>query len=145
MQFRSVIALVAFATAVTAAPCDSCDGGDSSDSGDSGKCSPNQELKCCTGLTNGLNLNILPALCLRRLLRGQWRAPELSHHPALSSSHFATASDDTRAMSSGEMMGDSVNGYVLLQLGGGSTLPASRCTHIVLGPRSGNYNIRLHR
>ncbi|KAB8274726.1 hypothetical protein BDV30DRAFT_85939 [Aspergillus minisclerotigenes] len=101
MQFRSVIALVAFATAVTAAPCDSCDGGDSGDSGDSGKCSPNQELKCCTGLTNGLNLNILPALCLRRLLRGQWRTPELSHHPALSSSHFATASNDTRAMSGG--------------------------------------------
>ncbi|KAB8249384.1 hypothetical protein BDV35DRAFT_390190 [Aspergillus flavus] len=64
MQFRSVIALVAFATAVTAAPCDSCDGGDSGDSGDSGKCSPNQELKCCTGLTQGLNLGILPALCL---------------------------------------------------------------------------------
>ncbi|EIT80952.1 hypothetical protein AO1008_09887 [Aspergillus oryzae 100-8] len=130
MQFRSVIALVAFATAVTAAPCDSCDGGDSGDSGDSGKCSPNQELKCCTGLTQGLNLGILPALCLR--------TPELSHHPALSSSHFTTASNDTRAMSGGGVMRDSVNGYVLLRLGGDSLLPASRCTRIVLGPRCGN-------
>lgn len=66
MQFRSVIALLAVATAVTAAPCDSCDGGDSGDSGS--QCSTNQEMKCCTGLINGiLNLNILPALCLRKL------------------------------------------------------------------------------
>ncbi|KAE8367044.1 hypothetical protein BDV27DRAFT_124578 [Aspergillus caelatus] len=69
MQFRSVIALLAAATAVTAAPCDSCDGGDSGDSGDSGsQCSSNQEMKCCSGLTNGiLNLDILPVLCLRKL------------------------------------------------------------------------------
>ncbi|GAB1196628.1 hypothetical protein APSETT444_005902 [Aspergillus pseudonomiae] len=67
MQFRPVIALLAVATAVAAAPCDSCDGGDSGGSGgsDSGsQCSSNQESKCCSGLTQGLNLNILPALCL---------------------------------------------------------------------------------
>ncbi|KAE8371891.1 hypothetical protein BDV26DRAFT_298366 [Aspergillus bertholletiae] len=66
MQFRSAIAFLAVATAISAAPCNSCEGGDSGSSGDSGsKCSNNQELKCCTGLTNGiLNLGILPALCL---------------------------------------------------------------------------------
>ncbi|KAB8231361.1 hypothetical protein ETB97_001540 [Aspergillus alliaceus] len=54
MQFRSVITLLAAATAVTATP----GGGES-------QCSPEQANKCCSGLTNGiLNLNVLPALCL---------------------------------------------------------------------------------
>ncbi|OGM48272.1 hypothetical protein ABOM_002138 [Aspergillus bombycis] len=132
MQFRPVIALLAVATAVSAAPCDSCDGGDSGGSGgsDSGsQCSSNQESKCCSGLTQGLNLNILPALCLPLLgncnnqvacceSNGIVRTPELSHHSALDSSSIATASSNLRTVSDEEDIRDSVNGHVLLRFGG---------------------------